>query len=165
LISALGFGSDGLSESESQKLAGIAQHISGTERRAMIAERETADRLLALYLEDKIGATFTGRIGGVTRSGLFVRLDDTGADGFIPASTIGQDYYRYVEERQAMIGDRTGEMFRLGDPVTVRLLEATPIAGGLRFELLSEGSRVNPSSYRRGSKRPSRSYGPKGRKR
>jgi len=165
LISALGFGSDGLSESESQKLAGIAQHISGTERRAMIAERETADRLLALYLEDKIGATFTGRIGGVTRSGLFVRLDDTGADGFIPASTIGQDYYRYVEERQAMIGDRGGEMFRLGDPVTVRLLEATPVAGGLRFELLSEGSRVNPSSYRRGTKRPSRSYGPRGRKR
>jgi len=163
LIAALGFGTDGLTEPEAQKLSGIAQHISATERRAMIAERETADRLLALYLEDQIGVTFTGRIGGVTRAGLFVRLDETGADGFIPASTIGQDYYRYVEERQAMIGDRSGEMFRLGDRITVRLLEATPVAGGLRFELLSEGGRVNPSSYKRGAKRPFRSYGPQGR--
>ena len=63
-----------------------------------------------------------------------------------------------------MIGDRTGEKFALGDRVTVRLLEAAPVAGALRFELLSEGARVNPSSARRDQKRPSRSYGPKGRK-
>ncbi|HEY4200090.1 MAG TPA: ribonuclease R [Devosiaceae bacterium] len=165
LITALGFGKDGLSDSEVIKLQGIAQHISATERRAMIAERETADRLLAEFLAGQIGNSFTGRISGVTRSGLFVRLVDTGADGFIPASTLGQDYYRFVEERQAMIGDRTGEMFRLGDTVEVRLLEAAPIAGALRFELLSEGVRVNPSSYKRGSRRPPKSYGPKGRKR
>ena len=80
-----------------------------------------------------------GRISGVTRSGLFVRLLETGADGFIPASTIGQDYYRHVEEMQAMVGDRTGETFRIGDTVKVRLLEAAPVAGALRFELLSRG--------------------------
>lgn len=165
LIRALGLGSDGLTDQEASKLSGIAQHISATERRAMLAERETSDRLLAQFLAGKIGARFEGRISGVTRSGLFVRLLETGADGFIPASTLGQDYYRYVEERQAMIGERGGETFALGDPVTVRLLEATPIAGGLRFELLSEGKRGNPPSGRRARKGPSRSYGPKGRKR
>ncbi|HEY9011502.1 MAG TPA: ribonuclease R [Devosia sp.] len=163
LIRALKLGDDGLSENEEAKLTGIAQHISMTERRAMAAERETADRLLAAFLAQQIGAKFMGRISGVTRSGLFVRLLETGADGFIPASTLGADYYRFVEEQQAMIGDRTGEMFRLGDTVQVRLLEAAPVAGALRFELLSEGTRVNPSSVKRGAKRPSRSYGPRGR--
>ncbi|MET3925347.1 ribonuclease R [Devosia sp. 2618] len=164
LIRALGFGDDGLTENEAVKLQGIAQHISATERRAMMAERETSDRLLAQFLATKIGANFQGRISGVTRSGLFVRLLETGADGFIPASTLGEDYYRYTEDQQAMIGERTGEKFTLGDRVTVRLLEAAPVAGALRFELLSEGTRGNPSSGRRSSKRPSRSYGPKGRK-
>jgi ribonuclease R len=164
LIAALGFGDDGLTENEGIKLAGIAQHISATERRAMLAERETSDRLLAQFLAARIGARFEGRISGVARSGLFVRLLETGADGFIPASTLGQDYYRYAEDQQAMIGDRTGEKFGLGDRVTVRLVEAAPVAGALRFELLSEGTRVNPSSARRSGKRPSTSYGPKGRK-
>ncbi len=161
----LGLGDDGLSDNEALKLPGIAQHISATERRAMLAERETADRLLAQFLAGQIGARFEGRISGVTRSGLFVRLRETGADGFIPASTLGQDYYRFEQEQQAMIGDRTGEKFTLGDNVTVRLLEAAPVAGALRFELLSEGSRGNPSSDKRSTKRPSRSYGPQGRKR
>jgi len=164
LIKALGLGDDGLSENEALRLPGIAQHISATERRAMLAERETADRLLAQFLAAQIGARFEGRISGVTRSGLFVRLLETGADGFIPASTLGEDYYRYAEDQQAMIGDRSGEKFALGDRVTVRLLEAAPVAGALRFELLSEGTRGNPSSGRRNSKRPSRSFGPRGRK-
>ncbi len=165
LITALGFGKDGLTDDEVAKLPGIAQHISSTERRAMLAERETSDRLLAQFLATKIGAEFAGRISGVTRSGLFVRLTETGADGFIPASTLGQDYYRFVEEMQAMVGDRTGETFRIGDTVQVRLLEAAPVAGALRFELLSEGGRGKPSSGKRNAKRPSRSYGPKGRRR
>jgi ribonuclease R len=165
LITALGFGKDGLSETEIEKLPAIAQHISSTERRAMIAERETSDRLLAQFLATKIGAEFMGRVSGVTRSGLFVRLLETGADGFVPASTIGQDYYRFVEEMQAMVGDRTGEMFRIGDTVKVRLVEAAPVAGALRFELLSEGVRVKPSSVKKGAKRPFHSYGPRGRRR
>ncbi|MEP7239541.1 MAG: ribonuclease R [Devosia sp.] len=165
LITALDFGKDGLTEGEVAALPGIAQHISTTERRAMLAERETSDRLLAQFLAGKIGAEFGGRISGVTRSGLFVRLLETGADGFIPASTLGHDYYRYVEEMQAMVGDRTGETFRIGDTVQVRLVEAAPVAGALRFELLSEGGRGKPSSGKRGGKRPSHSYGPKGRRR
>ncbi len=165
LIAALDLGKDGLTDGEIAKLPTIAQHISQTERRAMLAERETSDRLLAQFLATKIGAEFMGRVSGATRSGLFVRLLETGADGFIPASTIGQDYYRHVEEMQALVGDRTGEAFRIGDTVKVRLLEAAPVAGALRFELLSEGTRVKPSSVKRGSKRPSRSYGPKGRRR
>ncbi|MEO8756830.1 MAG: ribonuclease R [Devosia sp.] len=165
LITALDFGKDGLSDDEVARLPGIAQHISSTERRAMLAERETSDRLLAQFLAGQIGAEFMGRISGVTRSGLFVRLLETGADGFIPASTIGQDYYRFVEEMQAMVGDRTNETFRIGDNVQVRLLEAAPVAGALRFELLSEGSRGKPSSGKRPAKRPFHSYGPKGRRR
>ncbi|WP_172123406.1 MULTISPECIES: ribonuclease R [unclassified Devosia] len=164
LIRALGLGDDGLSDNEMQKLAGIGQHISATERRAMAAERETSDRLLAQFLAGQIGARFEGRISGVTRSGLFIRLLDTGADGFVPASTLGADFYRYEQEQQAMIGDRTGEKFALGDRVTVRLLEVAPVAGAMRFELLSEGSRVNPSTTRRTTKRPSRTLGPKGRR-
>lgn len=146
LIAALGFGNDGLADREVANLPAIAEHISSTERRAMLAERETVDRLLAHFLADRVGAEFDGRVSGVTRSGLFIRLRETGADGFVPASSLGADYYRHVEEMQAMVGDRTGETFRIGDDVRVRLVEAAPVAGALRFELLSEGSRGVPSS-------------------
>ena len=162
LIKALEFGNDGLTEAEEAKLPGIAEHISQTERRAMLAERETVDRLLAQFLAEKVGAEFDARVGGVTRSGLFVRLKDSGADGFIPASTIGQDYYRFVEEMQAMVGDNTGETFRIGDDVRVKLVEAAPIAGALRFELVSEGSRGVPSSGGRGRNGPSTHRGKAG---
>src|SRR5258705_11897371 len=102
----------------------------------MKAERETNDRLIAHHLADRIGATFEGRIAGVTRAGLFVKLDETGADGFIPARTLGDDYFRYEEGRHAMVGSRTGEPHRLGDRGRVRLAEPPPVAGALRFELL-----------------------------
>ena len=105
----------------------------------MKAERETADRLIAHYLADRVGATFQGRISGVTRAGLFVKLEDTGADGLIPVRTFGTEYYNYDETRHALIGSRSGAMHRLGDVVDVRLVEAAPVAGALRFELLSEG--------------------------
>ena len=105
----------------------------------MKAERETNDRLIAHHLSDRIGASFEGRISGVTRAGLFVKLNETGADGFIPARTLGDDYFRYNEARHALIGDHTGESYRLGDAATVKLVEAAPVAGALRFEILSEG--------------------------
>lgn len=159
LITALNLGKDGLRPDDAAGLAGTAQHISTTERRAMLAERETNDRLLAQYMSSHIGARFDGRISGVTRSGLFIRLSETGADGFVPASTLGKDYYRYVEEQQAMIGERTGERFRLGDSVNVRLLEAAPVAGALRFELLSEGERTAPLGGRRQGQRKNFSRG------
>ena len=129
-------------------LSEIAATISATERRAMKAERETFDRLLAHFLADKVGATFEGRISGVTRAGLFVKLDDTGADGFIPARTIGDEYFRYEEDQHAMIGNASGKTHRLGDRVTVRLVEAAPVAGALRFELLSD-ARPQTGSQRR----------------
>jgi ribonuclease R len=140
LIRAQNFGSDGLPNGmDVTALNEIAARISAAERRAMKAERETNDRLIANFLSDRIGATFQGRISGVTRAGLFVKLAETGADGFVPARTIGDDYYRYHEARRALIGDHTGEAYRLGDTVTVKLVEAAPVAGALRFELLSEG--------------------------
>jgi ribonuclease R len=150
LIRALGLGDGALPEQQDTAALGeIGAQISAAERRAMKAERETFDRLLAHFLADRIGATFEGHISGATRAGLFVKLDDTGADGFIPARTIGEEYFRYHEDRHALIGDRSGESHRLGDRVTVRLVEAAPVAGALRFELLSEG-RVTGGSRRRG---------------
>ena len=154
LILALKLGDDGLTDGEISKLAGIGQHISSTERRAMAAERETSDRLLAGYMSERIGTRFMGRIAGVTKSGLFVRLDETGADGFVPASTLGLEFFRYIEERQAMIGERTGETFQLGQNVEVRLLEAAPMAGALRFEILSEGPRSTMPKGRGGRRPP-----------
>src|SRR5262249_1976872 len=74
-------------------------------------------------------------------SGLFVRLTETGADGFVPAATIGNDYWRHHEHQHALVGDRSGEAYRLGDAVRVRLVEAIATAGALRFEMLSEGKR------------------------
>ncbi|WP_296576893.1 ribonuclease R [Phreatobacter sp.] len=139
LIRALGFGPDGLTDGQAASLAEIAAEISAAERRAMAAERETIDRLIAAHLSERVGDVFSARISGMTRSGLFVKLDDTGADGFVPASTIGGDYYRYEEGLQALVGTRTGETWRLGDTVTVRLVEAAPVAGALRFELMSDG--------------------------
>lgn len=144
LISGLGLGDDGLSDSEISRLDAMTQHISSTERRAMAAERETQDRLIAYYLSSQLGAEFDGRISGVTKSGLFVRLNETGADGFVPASSLGRDYYHFSQSEQAMIGERSGETFKLGDDVRVRLLEAAPVAGSLRFEVLSDGTSGAP---------------------
>lgn len=151
LITALGLGKDGLASTDTEKLAAVAQHISGTERRAMAAERQTTDRLIAHYLSDSVGANFPGKISGVIKSGLFVQLDETGADGFIPASTLGRDYFHHSEEQQAMIGERTGERFRLGDNVRVKLVESAPMAGSMRFEMISEGETVTPIKRGRGS--------------
>jgi ribonuclease R len=150
LIRALGLGEGALPDSETaESLSEIAAQISVTERRAMKAERETADRLIAHFLADRIGASFQGRISGVTRAGLFVKLNDTGADGLIPIRTLGTEYFNYDETRHALVGSRSGAMHRLGDVVDVRLVEAAPVAGALRFELLSEGH-VVPRGRKRG---------------
>jgi ribonuclease R len=149
LIRGLGLGEGALPETETMEtLSEVAAQISVTERRAMKAERETADRLIAHFLADRIGASFQGRISGVTRAGLFVKLSDTGADGLIPIRTLGTEYFNYDETRHALVGSRSGAMHRLGDVVDVRLVEAAPVAGALRFELLSEG-RVEPRGKRR----------------
>ncbi len=140
LIRALGLGKDGLSDAEIGALEDTAQAISDFERRAISAERQTVDRLIANYLADRIGADFTARVAGTVRTGLFVRLIETGADGFVSASSIDGDYFEHDERRQALVGRRTGRSFTLGDAVTVRLIEAVPSAGALRFEMLSDGA-------------------------
>jgi ribonuclease R len=135
LIRAQKLGADGLPDAiEPRVLAEIAANISATERRAMKAERETADRLIAHFLADRVGATFDGHISGVTRAGLFVELDETGADGLIPARLIGDEYFHFDEKGRAFTG--RSATYRLGDPVTVELVEAAPVAGALRFRLL-----------------------------
>jgi len=148
LIRAARLGADGLQDGEIPRLPDIAKAISDAERRAMAAERETVDRLIATHLADRVGATFTGRIAGVARSGLFVRLADTGADGFVPVSSLQGDFYHHIEALHALTGKRTGETFSLGDPVEVRLVEAIPSAGALRFEMLSEGKRKRVATMR-----------------
>ncbi|MGZ5873202.1 MAG: ribonuclease R [Bradyrhizobium sp.] len=155
LIRGLGLGEGALPEAETvESLTEVAAQISVTERRAMKAERETADRLIAHFLADRIGATFQGRISGVTRAGLFVKLSDTGADGLIPIRTLGTEYFNYDETRHALVGSRSGAMHRLGDVVDVRLVEAAPVAGALRFELLSEGNLAPRGRGRQDANRP-----------
>jgi ribonuclease R len=135
LIRALKLGPDGLPDTvDARSLSEVAANISATERRAMKAERETTDRLIAHFLADRVGAIFDGHISGVTRAGLFVELDETGADGFIPARNIGDEYFRFHEAGRAFVG--RSQTHRLGDPVTVELVEAAPVAGALRFALV-----------------------------
>jgi ribonuclease R len=138
LISALGLGSDGLTASQEERLDDISGLISATERRAMAAERETVDRLIAAHLAERVGGEFDGRISGVTKAGLFVQLPHYGTDGFVPVSTLGEDYYVFDESLRALIGERTGKGYQLADAVSVKLVEVAPLAGALRFEMLGE---------------------------
>ncbi len=154
LIKALALGAGGISDEAAARLGEIGAAISDSERRAMAAERDTMDRLIAEYLSERVGAEFDARVSGVTRAGLFVRLAETGADGFVPAATIGRDYYRHQEDLHALIGDRSGEAYRLGDVVRVRLVEAVPSAGALRFEMLSPGRRLTASTGKGRRRRP-----------
>jgi ribonuclease R len=142
LVGALGLGEGGITEEEEASLEDIAAEISTFERRAMAAERDTVNRLVAHHLAGRIGEDFEGQIGGVTKSGLFISLPQFGADGFIPVSTLGRDYYIYDEAHQALTGEKSGLGYQLGDSVEVRLVEAVPLAGALRFEMLSEGRKM-----------------------
>lgn len=147
LVGSLGLGEGGITPDEEAALDDIAAEISTFERRAMAAERDTVNRLIAHHLAGRIGDEFDGRVSGVTKAGLFVTLPQFGADGFVPISTLGRDYYIYDEAHQALSGERTGLGYRLGDGVLVKLAEAVPLAGALRFEMLSEG-RAMPTAVR-----------------
>jgi len=144
LISAHGWGKDGLSAQDIEMLEETAKHISDTERRSMAAERDTTDRYLAAFLADRVGAEFTGRVSGVTRFGLFIRLDETGADGLIPIRTLGREFFHYDADAQTLMGSETGTLIGLGQRVTVRLSEAVPVTGGLMLELLELEGRGVP---------------------
>jgi ribonuclease R len=143
LIAAFGMGDGGLPPDAVAGFSDVAEHISMTERRAAKAEREVVDRYAALYLADRVGASFPGRIGGVSRFGLFVTLHETGADGLVPISTLPDDFYRHDEARNRLVGQRNGRVFALGDAVTVVLAEADPLTGSLILTL-DEGDAAPP---------------------
>ncbi len=157
LVRAHGWGSDGLTHDEEIALAETGEHISMTERRSMLAERDTTDRYLAAYLADRIGAEFTGTISGIARFGLFVKLDETGADGLVPISALGREYFTYDRDSQTLTGERSRRVLGLGQRVLVRLAEAAPITGGLLFEVLEvEGRRLPTPPSRAGKGGPRR---------
>ncbi len=159
LVGSLGLGEGGITPQEEATLADVAAEISTFERRAMAAERDTVNRLIAHHLSQRVGEEFEGRVGGVTKAGLFVALPQFGADGFVPISTLGTDYYIYDEAHQALTGEKTGLGYQLGDAVQVRLAEAVPLAGALRFEVLNEGKKM-PTATRSFHKTTRRTSGP-----
>ena len=136
LVAGHRWGDDGLSAWDVDNLDETAKLISDAERRSMAAERDTVDRYLAAYLADRVGMTFTGRISGVQRFGLFVKLDETGADGLIPIRDVGREFFHFDADSQTLMGADTGVMIGIGQRVTVRLAEAVPVTGGLVLELL-----------------------------
>ncbi len=133
LIRGLKLGLGPLSEGEAVAFEDIAGRISGTERRAALAERDAVDRYLSAYMADKVGASFAARISGVTRFGLFVTVLDSGANGLIPLSSLPDDFWIHDDAAQALHGRRTRMTYRLAQPLTVRLTEASPVTGGLLF--------------------------------
>ena len=139
LIRAFKLGDDGLTDREMSTLGGTAEHITMTERRAMAAERDSTDRYVAAFMEERIGERFDARVTGVTRFGLFVRLGTLGAEGLIPIRALGGDYFHHDERRQALVGQRTRLTYQMGDALAVKLMEAAPLTGGLRFELADGG--------------------------
>lgn len=161
LVTACKLGSGGQTDDEAAHLTKIAEEISNLERRAMAAEREATDRYLADYLSTRIGAEFDARIRGVTRFGLFVMLDETGADGFVPIRSLGFERFTFEEELHSLVGDTSGGFYRLGQPVRVRLEEAVPLTGGLRFEMISEPLTEGLPMKRRSRKTTRRDRAPK----
>ncbi|WP_264211919.1 ribonuclease R [Leisingera thetidis] len=137
LISAHGWGDDGLTAEEIERLEETATHISDTERRSMIAERDTTDRYLASYLSERVGNEFAGRISGIARFGAFVKLDETGADGLVPVRSIGREFFHFDPQAGTLTGSDTGMTLAIGQRVTVRLTQAAPVTGGLELELLA----------------------------
>ena len=143
LIAAHGWGKDGLRPEDYDTLDETGTHISDTERRSMIAERDTTDRYLAAFLSERVGNEFTGRISGIARFGIFVKLDETGADGLVPMRSIGNEYFHFDAEANTLMGSDSGQIISLGQRATVRLAEAAPVTGGIAFDLLAlEGAKL-----------------------
>ena len=140
LIRAYGLGEGGLTEEEKVTLTEKAEHISQTERTSADAERSAVDRFTAAWMSERIGAEFSGVINGVTRFGLFVTLDENGADGLIPMRSLPDDFYIHDEKQHALIGRRHKRIYRLGAPVQIRLKEADGLTGSSLFELANDKS-------------------------
>jgi ribonuclease R len=151
LIRALNLGPDGATDQDLVRLEEQAEHVTMTERRSMAAEREATDRYLAIFMADRVGAVFEARIAGVTRAGLFVRLNENGADGFIPAARLSEEYWIHDEAHAALVAQRSGMRYEMGMSVQVKLMEAAPLTGGLLFSMQSP-----PRPRRRDLKHPER---------
>jgi len=161
LVSAYKLGEGGLPPEDAEKFEEVGEHISRLERRAMEAERETVDRYVAAYLGDRVGQVVMCRITGVQPFGFFATVTDLGGDGLVPVSTIGDEYFRYDEKSQQLIGEETGTTYRLGQKLKLRIVEANPVSGALRFELPHTGDdddeEVRPA--RRDRIRPTQRHG------
>ena len=157
LIAALALAGAEAEPVTGKDLAGLGEQVSMTERRAAAAERSAADRYIAAFLAERVGARFEGRINGVTRAGLFVTLSETGADGLVPMRGLPSDFYDHEESRHRLVGRRTRRSFTLGDEVEVMLAEADIVTGSLRFALYT-GTTATADSRRpaRGEPRPKR---------
>ena len=129
-----------LTGEEGERMAPIGQAISAAERRAMEAERETIDRYVAAFLSTRIGELVEARITGVRAFGFFATVVGLGGDGLVPVSTLGSEYFRYEEASQSLIGDHSGDRYAPGQTLTLRLAEANPVSGALRFELPEAGA-------------------------
>ncbi|MEM8978351.1 MAG: ribonuclease R [Pseudomonadota bacterium] len=164
LVSAHGWGEDGLSPWDIENLQSTAEHISETERRSMVAERDTTDRYLASYLQERVGNEFEGRISGVVKFGLFVRLEESGADGLVPVRSLGREYFHFDRESQTLMGSDSGRVLSLGQRVIVRLAEVAPLSGGIELELLSIEGQVLPRGKNTSRKPISRSKETKARR-
>ena len=150
LITAHSWGKDGLSPHDIEDMEQTGAHISTTERRSMVAERDTTDRYLASYLSERVGNEFSGRISGIARFGAFVKLDETGADGLLPMRSLGREYFHFDQEAGTLMGSDTGLMISIGQRVTVRLTEAVPVTGGIALELLTLEGNALPQGGRGG---------------
>jgi ribonuclease R len=140
LIAAHGFGEDGLPPDAGARFAAIGEHISATERRAAAAERDAVDRYVAAFLAERVGEVFVGGVTGVTRFGLFVTLQESGGSGIVPISSLPSDYYDHDEHRHSLVGRRWGRVYSLGETVAVRLVEASPVTGGLVLQLVEDAA-------------------------
>jgi ribonuclease R len=144
LVGSYRLGEGGLPADDATRFTEIGELISMLERRAMEAERETIDRYVAAYLADHVGQLLDCRISGVQPFGFFATVEGLGGDGLIPAADLGREYYRYDEAARQLIGEETGETYRVGQRLQLRLAEANPVSGALRFEL-PEGSYGRPA--------------------
>jgi ribonuclease R len=162
LITAHRWGNDGLTPRDLEGLESTGQHISDTERRSMMAERDTTDRYLAAYLSERLGAEFTGRVSGIAKFGIFVKLDETGADGLVPIGTLGNEFFHFDRDAGTLMGADTGRIIALGMRARVKLVEAAPVTGGIAFELLEldDDEYTSVPGGRRGRGRPGRKPGP-----
>ncbi|MEO6248807.1 MAG: VacB/RNase II family 3'-5' exoribonuclease [Sphingomicrobium sp.] len=135
LVSSFGLGEGGLPMKDAEEFERIGEVISGLERRAMEAERDTVDRYVAAFLSERVGQLLPCRISGVQPFGFFATVEGLGGDGLVPAAILGNEYFRYDEASKALVGETTGEMFRQGQKLELKLAEANPVSGALRFEL------------------------------